>query len=230
MIDVCSIKLQHMILKQFYNQKKEALKNKLSADFESNPKVHLYTDAVFDEAISVPVVMFKYDGVHWETSSEKTYKADVLFSIHIVMPKNEVNLEAYEDVFDLAQSIDSVILSGHVSDAFIDTHSTFKVHEKQWLNSQSSYWNKNDYFIWEIGYKTTLVENALKKKYNLIRNGVLESEITNLGYDLNTDFIENFPMKIKGKLEVNSKTSNITEISNDIPTESERNEDIGFIE
>ncbi|MFZ0597624.1 MAG: hypothetical protein WAM46_11645, partial [Flavobacterium sp.] len=70
-----------MILKDFYTEKKIAIENELST---FAPTVHLYSDAIFKTEITAPVVMFKYDTITWETSSEKNYKADVAFCLYVV--------------------------------------------------------------------------------------------------------------------------------------------------
>ncbi|WP_244248462.1 hypothetical protein [Flavobacterium foetidum] len=132
-----------MILKEFYNQEKNAIETELVS---IAPKVQLYSDAVFKTAIETPIIMFKYDAVNWETSSEKNYKADVSFSLSIVLPVGNVSILNYEEAFEIASRIDKAILSGDNSNAFIDTNSTFKVKEKQYCN-QEVYWPKNDYFI-----------------------------------------------------------------------------------
>lgn len=207
-----------MILKEFYTQKKNALDLEFDALFEINPLsvayskpvVHLYNDTVFNEPVTNPIVMFKYDSIHWESSSEKTYKADVTFSFTIVLPKVAIsNFNVYETAFDIAERIDKVVLSNNINSSFIDTNSTFKVHEKQCINTNVAYWNKNDFFIWEISYKTTLIENSLKKKYILITNGVPQDDIEKLGYDFDTDFQDvNDEVLVDGQLYINANIAN----------------------
>ena len=156
-----------MILKNFYTEKKAAIIDNLTNVANPVPRVHLYSDSVFNETITTTIVMFKYDAIDWQSSSEKTYKADVNFSIYVVLPKADTNWNNYEEAFEIAAKIDKAILSLPTTVPATSTHSshsTFKVHEKQVLNSNANYWNKSDYFIWEISYKTTLVENVLKKK------------------------------------------------------------------
>ncbi|MBE8725808.1 hypothetical protein [Flavobacterium hungaricum] len=186
-----------MILKEFYTEKKNAIETALSS---STTTVNLYSDAVFKTPITEPIVLFKYDTVNWETSSEKNYKADVAFCLYIVMPIAAA--AAYEDVFEIAHRIDKAVLSPSVN-ALIDTNSTFKVKEKQYCNEQD-YWSKNDYFIWEVTYKTTLIENTLKKKYILFNNGLSNEELEELGYNLTTGIIEINPNQVEGNVDLNT--------------------------
>lgn len=171
-----------MILKNFYTEKKAAIIDNLTNVANVVPRVHLYSDSVFNETITTTIIMFKYDAIDWQSSSEKTYKADVNFSIYVVLPKANTNWNNYEEAFEIAAKIDKAILSKPTIGSIHSSHSTFKVHEKQVLNSNANYWNKSDYFIWEIAYKTTLVENVLKKKYTLITNGTTADAIEDLGY------------------------------------------------
>ncbi|MFK7000193.1 hypothetical protein [Flavobacterium oreochromis] len=194
-----------MILKHFYKEKLSILKNELNSLTKESPTIHLYTEDIFNNDITTPIFMFKYDTIKWESSSEKTYKADVLFSISIVLPKTQNLLENYELAFDYAQKIDTAILTKNHNNKFIDNHSTFKIEEKQHINANQSHWTKDNFFIWEITYKTTLVENTLKRKYILINNGTSDQEINNLGYT-SDDFIRNEnQLKIEQNLETNSK-------------------------
>ncbi|AYN05796.1 MULTISPECIES: hypothetical protein [unclassified Flavobacterium] len=191
-----------MILKDFYTEKKNAIE----MEFTSNaPTVQLYTDTIFKDSIETPVVMFKYDIVNWETSSEKNYKADVSFCLYIILPVETISSTSYANAFDIAQRIDKAILSKNNSNADIDTNSTFKIREKQCTN-EHTYWNKNDYFIWEITYKTTLIENILKKKYILFNNGLSNEELEELGYNLTTGVIEINPNQVKGDIDLKTST------------------------
>jgi hypothetical protein len=191
-----------MILKEFYNEKKNAIETEFNSDALT---VHLYSDAVFKTPVEKPTVMFKYDNIFWETSSEKNYKADVSFCLYVVMPIGTVSSANYEEVFEIAQRIDKSILSVNNSNALIDTNSTFKVKEKQCSN-EYDYWNKNDYFIWEITYKTTLIENTLKKKYILFNNGLSNKELEDLGYNLTSGIIEINPNQVEGNVDLNINT------------------------
>lgn len=187
-----------MILKDFYTEKKNAIET----EFTSNaPTVQLYSDAIFKASIEKPVVMFKYDTVNWETSSEKNYKADVSFCLYIILPVETISSTSYANAFDIAQRIDKAILSKSNSNAAIDTNSTFKIREKQCTN-EHTYWNKNDFFIWEITYKTTLIENILKKKYILFNNGLSNKELEALGYDLTTGIIGINPNQLEGTIDL----------------------------
>lgn len=189
-----------MILKDFYTEKKNAIET----EFTSNvPTVQLYSDAIFKDSIETTVVMFKYDTVDWETSSEKNYKADVSFCLYIVLPVETISSTSYANAFDIAQRIDKAVLSNSNSNAAIDTNSTFKIREKQCTN-EHTYWNKNDYFIWEITYKTTLIENILKKKYILFNNGLSNEELEDLGYDLNSGIIGINPNQVQGNVDLNT--------------------------
>lgn len=191
-----------MILKEFYNEKKNAIETEFNSDALT---VHLYSDAVFKTPVEKPTIMFKYDNIFWETSSEKNYKADVSFCLYVVMPIGTVSSANYEEVFEIAQRIDKSILSVNNSNALIDTNSTFKVKEKQ-CNNEYDYWNKNDYFIWEITYKTTLIENTLKKKYILFNNGLSNEELEDLGYNLTSGIIEINPNQVEGNVDLNINT------------------------
>lgn len=195
-----------MILKEFYNEKKSAIETELSSNA---PIVHLYSDAVFKTAVTSPIVMFKYDTIAWETSSEKNYKADVSFCIYVVLPVGTLSSTSYEDVFEIAHRIDKAILTTSSSNANLDTNSTFKVKEKQW-NNEEVYWAKNDYFIWEITYKTTLVENILKKKYILFNNGLSNEELEALGYDLNSGIIGINPNQVEGTVDLDTASATTT--------------------
>lgn len=189
-----------MILKDFYTEKKNAIET----EFISNaPTVQLYSDAIFKASIETPVVMFKYDTVNWETSSEKNYKADVSFSLYIILPVETISSTSYANAFDIAQRIDKAVLSKNNSNAAIDTNSTFKVREKQCTN-EHTYWNKNDFFIWEITYKTTLIENILKKKYILFNNGLSNEALEELGYDLTSGIIGINPNQLEGNVDLNT--------------------------
>lgn len=186
-----------MILKEFYIEKKKAIETEFNSDALT---VHLYSDAVFKTPVEAPTVMFKYDNIFWETSSEKNYKADVSFCLYVVMPIGTVS--NYEGVFEIAQRIDKSILSANNNNVLIDTNSTFKVKEKQHSN-EYDYWNKNDYFIWEITYKTTLIENILKKKYILFNNGLTNEELEELGYNLTSGIIGINPNQVEGNVDLN---------------------------
>lgn len=201
-----------MILKDFYTEKKNALETEFSTQPAITASIHLFSETVFKNTISTPVVMLKYDSIAWESSSEKTYKADTTFSVYLVLPKSSPLSEtSYLNAFEIARRIDKAIFSKSNNPA-IDTNSTFKVQEKQWTNDNDN-WEKNDYFIWQLTYKTTLIENTLKKKYRLIYNGSTESEITALGYNLTNDFIELHEQPIKGKLFVNTNAPTPKEAS-----------------
>jgi hypothetical protein len=188
-----------MILKEFYKEKKKAIETEFISDSFT---VHLYSDAVFKTPIEKPIVMFKYDNIFWETSSEKNYKADVSFCLYVVMP-NGTESSNYEDVFEIAQRIDKSVLSADISNSLIDTNSTFKIKEKQYCN-EYDYWTKNDYFIWEITYKTTLIENILKKKYILFNNGLSNEELEELGYNLTSGIIGINPNQVEGSVDISN--------------------------
>ncbi|MFC4636197.1 hypothetical protein ACFO3O_19980 [Dokdonia ponticola] len=177
-----------MILKEFYLDKKARIE--AEAGFSGAiPEITLYNDNIFLTSIQVPTILFKYKNINWETSSEQTYKADATFCIYIVLPlqgKRAAN-QNYEVVFDIAQNIDKAILSRNATATpLIDSNSTFKIKEKQYCNHEQDNWEKTDYFIWEISYKTTLVETELKKRYKLVYNGATVEELENQGYTLTT--------------------------------------------
>jgi hypothetical protein len=191
-----------MILKDYFNEKKNAIETELSTDAIT---VQLYSDAVYKTTIDKPLVMFKYDTISWETSSEKNYKADVSFCLYIVLPIGTLSSTSYEEVFEIAHHLDKAVLSPTGSNAFIDTNSTFKVKEKQYTN-ENFYWLKNDYFIWEITYRTTLVENLLKKKYILFNNGLSNEALEELGYNLTSGIIGVNPNQVEGNIDLNITT------------------------
>ena len=129
----------------------------------------------------------RYECVDWETSSEQTYKADVTFCIAIVLPLQSQTAgdQNYETVFDIGQIIDKAILSRNTTATpLLDSNSTFKIKEKQYCNHEQDNWDKTDYFIWEITYKTTLIETELKKRYRLVFNGATVEELESQGYVL----------------------------------------------
>ncbi len=189
-----------MILKEFYIEKKSAIETELNS---AALTVQLYSDAVFKTTIETPVVMFKYDTISWETSSEKNYKADVSFCVYIALPIGTISSTSYEEAFEIAHRVDKAVLSNTANNVFIDTNSTFKVKEKQCTNNEV-YWAKNDYFIWEITYKTTLIENILKKKYILFNNGLSNEALEELGYNLTSGIIEINTNQIEGNIDLDS--------------------------
>ncbi|KQB39465.1 hypothetical protein RC62_1146 [Flavobacterium aquidurense] len=200
MLYICKKIIHHMILKEFYNEKKSAIETEFSTNALT---VQLYSDAVFKTAIEAPLVMFKYDTISWQTSSEKNYKADVSFCLYVVLPIGTISSTSYEEVFEIAHRLDKAVLSATSNNAFIDTNSTFKVKEKQYINEEV-YWNKNDHFIWEITYKTTLIENILKKKYILFNNGLSNEALEELGYDLTSGIIGINPNQVEENIDLNT--------------------------
>lgn len=175
-----------MILKDFYLDKKARIETEASFS-GSIPDITLYNDSIFRKSITAPTILFKYDNVDWENSSEQTYKAEVAFCIYIVLPLHDELADAqnYETVFDMAQSIDKAILSENTTaTSLIDSSSTFKIKEKQYCNLDQGNGEKTDYFIWEISYKTTLIEVALKNRYRFIYNGANVEELESQGYTL----------------------------------------------
>lgn len=178
-----------MILREFYLDKKERIEAEMGFS-GAIPDITLYNDNIFRLPISNTTLLFKYDHVDWETSSEQTYKADVTFCIAVVLPLQGRMAadQNYEAVFDIAQNIDKAILSREEtvrsSGVMLNTNSTFKIKEKQYCNQEQDNWNKTDYFIWEIYYKTTLIETELKKRYRLVYNGATVEELESQGYTL----------------------------------------------
>lgn len=175
-----------MILKDFYLDKKARIEAETGFSGVI-PDITLYNDTIFRTPIETPTVLFKYESIDWETSSEQSYKADATFCIYIVLPLQGqlAGAQNYEAVFDIAQHIDKAILSRNtIATPLIDSNSTFKVKEKQYCNHEQDTWEKTDYFIWEISYKTTLIETALKKRYRLVYNGATVEELENQGYTL----------------------------------------------
>lgn len=203
-----------MVLLQFYEQKKAKINEIINTNRPAQDPVEigLYNDRIFKRTGNsiVPVIMFKYNDVIWNTSSEKEYKADVDFCIYVVLNGDFEN--DYIESFEIAQLIDKAILlsptkedlrnnkddlENGITDIPLITNSTFKVKERQYT-VEEDHWEKNDFYIWEIHYKTTLVEQEYKKKYTMISNQFfVESDIDGedkeeelrislrkLGYDL----------------------------------------------
>ncbi|GAA4271636.1 hypothetical protein U6A24_13705 [Aquimarina gracilis] len=202
-----------MILQQYYEQKKDKILSIVNADRpKRNDKIQvgLYSDSIFrggDEERN-PVIMFKYNEVVWNTSSEQEYKADVEFSIYIVL--NNKFERDYIESFELAQQVDQAILlhpnkseirqnkediASGVTEIELITNSGFKIREGQYT-VEEDHWEKNNFYIWEISYKTTLVEKEYKKKYTMLTNKFftrgdlrrreeeVRKNLRKLGYDL----------------------------------------------
>ncbi len=199
-----------MVLKQFYEQKKEKINSIINAN-GNVVQIGLYNERIFDsESSATPVIMFKYNNVVWNTSSEQEYKADVDFSVYVVL--NTAFNGDYLESFDLAKQIDDAILlhpnkleirqnrealNADVSTIPLVTNSAFKI--KECLHTvNEDHWEKNNFYIWEINYKTTLIEREYKKRYTMISNdfftesdidgnakeAALRTNLRALGYDL----------------------------------------------
>ncbi len=235
-----------MILKEFYTQKKgviTALVNEKRKP-EEQISIGLFNDLVFKSKSKVkfPLIMFKYNHVKWNTSSENEYKADVDFSVFVVLNTDFEN--DYLESFDLAKQIDKAILlhptkteliennealeKGETSAQLI-TNSAFKIKECQ-ATVEDDNWEKNEFFIWEINYKTTLIEKEYKKRYTMVTNGSfskanlknekrkekVKESLRELGYDLN-DYYEKEKdgkkllifKEVKETLNVNNKKINL---------------------
>ncbi len=184
MFDICLLKSQQMILKQYYEQKKATIETLLDeADLE-DVRVRLHNEYIFTEDGSddtdFPLVMFKYDHVKWNTSSEQEYKADVDFSLEIVFNRS-VNRD-FGEALDIAAIVDKAILE-YPTKAQLDANPTlipnsaFKNVEKQFV-AKENYWDKAHHFIWCIEYRTTLIEQDNKKKYTLIDNDFFDGNVT----------------------------------------------------
>ncbi|WP_299135516.1 hypothetical protein [uncultured Tenacibaculum sp.] len=176
-----------MILKDYYAQKKGLISVLINEGAVPNKQISigLFNDLVFKEKSKAkfPLVMFKYNNVVWNTSSENEYKADVDFSVFVVLKSDFEN--DYLENFELVKKIDKAILlhptqseliennealaSGTTTERLIP-NSAFKVREGQYT-VEGDNWEKNEFFIWEINYKTTLVEKEYKKKYAMVSNG-----------------------------------------------------------
>lgn len=213
-----------MILQQFYEQKKAKIDQIINRNRPPGDQVRigLFNDRVFSTANNnnktgtFPVVMFKYDEVIWNTSSEKEYKADVHFCIYIVLDA-DFN-DDYLESFELARQIDEAILlnpTGEdirlnkievergITDIELITNATFKVREGQYTVEEYN-WEKNNFYIWEMSYKTTLIERTYKKRYTMISNEFFTQEdlddtdkrdqlainLKKIGYDLNDYYVE----------------------------------------
>lgn len=159
-----------MILETYYEQKKEKIEELLV-----DKQVHLYNDYAFTttgaSSFTFPLLMFRYDDVSWTTSSEKEYKADVTFCIDIVYsPNASENM----DMFDLAAKVDDAVLkfptrNDIIGNETLISNSVLKLREEN-LSLENDYWEKSNYKIWRITYKTTLIEKDQKQKYTLITN------------------------------------------------------------
>jgi len=201
-----------MVLLDFYNQIKERLRVVNSSENGKAIKTVLYNDTVFlsDQLNDFPSFLFKYKDIEWQTSSEREYKASVLFSIYIVLPPNAT--QDYTTGLQLAQKVNEALLSKPstliikeekeetvlkeerketfeevpVEEAELRqligedliTDSIQKLQEKQ-CTVEGEYWKKNDFFIWEIQYKTTLVEKSYKKRYTLLTNDAFKIQDLN---------------------------------------------------
>ncbi|WP_051263726.1 hypothetical protein [Tenacibaculum ovolyticum] len=208
-----------MILKDYYTQKKGLISMLLNEGVAPNKQISigLFNDLVFKEKSKVkfPLVMFKYNNIGWNTSSENEYKADVDFSVFVVLKSDFEN--DYLESFELVKKIDEAVLlhptqseliennealvSGTTTERLI-TNSAFKVREGQYTVEDDN-WEKNEFFIWEINYKTTLIEKEYKKKYAMVSNGAfvksdlstkkkkesVKGNLQKLGYDLD-DYYE----------------------------------------
>ena len=234
-----------MILKNFYLQKKEYINTLINADLSDKDAIPigLYNDLIFKAKANVtfPLVMFKYNDVCWASSSEKEYKADVDFSVFIVLATGFE--EDYLEVFDIAKKIDDAILLHPTVDELTEnktalaneeitmeliSNSAFKIKEKQVVMPNDN-WEKSEFFIWEINYKTTLIEQNYKKKYVMIANNFFtedainteegKEQVTNslnkIGYDIN-DYYEKEkdgqPLLVHKEVEENLKIGEKEEI------------------
>jgi len=199
-----------MILKDFYTEKKARLINE--ANVHNITKVSLYNDNVFSASIAEPLLMFKYDNIKWQSTSEKIHNGEVTFCIYIVLPSTG---QDYESVFDVAHSVDKAILfNTNTAGDLIDEKNIFKAGEKQYSNELDN-WDKTKYFIWEMTYKTFLVDTSIKKKYNLIYNGHSQSDLIDMGYDLTSGTDGNYiglynQNTVKGKLFINTSSNEST--------------------
>ncbi len=235
-----------MILKEFYTQKKGVITTLVNEKRNAGEQISigLFNDLVFKAKAKVtfPLLMFKYNHVDWTTSSENEYKADVDFSVFVVLNTDFEN--DYLESFDLAKQIDRAILL-HPTDLELTknrkalekqettsqliTNSAFKVKECQFTVEDDN-WEKNEFFIWEINYKTTLIEKEYKKRYTMVTNGAfskanlrnekrkekVKESLRVLGYDLNDyyEVEENGKKllvfkKINEKINVNKKEVNL---------------------
>lgn len=179
-----------MIVLDFYNQVKEQLYKTLYPKGIKDIRVLLYSDTVFSPSKTnkFPLFLFKYNDITWQTSSEREYKATVSFSVYIVLAPDKK--QDYTKALLLANKVDQAILLYPTSKDIHDNrqailkgdtnqeliaNSVQKLKEKQCTVEEYS-WEKNDYFIWEIQYATTLVEKTYKKKYTLLTNGAFKTE------------------------------------------------------
>jgi len=196
-----------MVLKNYYEQKKKAIRKALTVEnSDGKPlNIELFSDSVFTNSnYKFPVILFKYKNIKWNTSSEQEYKADVEFSVCIILDPSEPSdpeepsSSNYIEVFDIANQVDQAILlsptSGELRQNKEDiqtndtvlpliTNSAFKISEGQYT-VKDDFWDKNNFFIWEINYKTTLIESVYKKRYTMISNEFFNQN------DIDTDIDE----------------------------------------
>jgi len=144
-----------MVLQQFYEQKKVKI-NSIINSSENQVRIGLYSDRIFDEEDDDnPVVMFKFNEVIWNTSSEQEYKADVDFSVYIVLNNSFEN--DYIQSFELAKQVDEAILlhpntseirqnkediQNGTTTLELITNSAFKVREGLYT-VEEDHWKKN---------------------------------------------------------------------------------------
>ena len=203
-----------MILEQYYIQKKKKIDEIINSERPIQEKIEigLYNDKVFKrlgDDKKKPLIMFKYDNVEWNTSSEKEYKANVDFCMYIVLHNSFE--EDHIESFALANQIDRAILlhptrtdikrnkeaiEQGASEVELITNSAIKTSEGQYTVADE-YWEKNDFYIWKIAYRTTLIEREYKKRYTMISNNFftqydldtnreeLSEKLRAIGFDLN---------------------------------------------
>ncbi len=198
-----------MVLQQFYEQKKKKIQEIINPGQTQNDTVRLFNDNVFeDTGVTYPLILFKYNNIVWNTSSEKEYKADVDFSVFVILAPSYAN--DYLESFELARKIDQAILLhpnksertkneqdilNGVTTIPLITNSALKVREGQYT-VEDDHWAKNNYYIWEINYSTTLIEKEYKKRYTMISNEffvqndidedkeLVRKNLKEIGYDL----------------------------------------------
>ncbi|MEM6829931.1 MAG: hypothetical protein AAF551_05405 [Bacteroidota bacterium] len=168
-----------MVLLNYYIQIKNQLEKVLVDRGKPSVSVSFYSDTVFTapEAVRFPLLLFKYDRVDWQTSAEREYKASVSFCVYVVMEPEAQH--DYTEALQIASMVDRAILLTPSSlsneNEVVTAGSIHKCCEKQCTVDEYP-WEKNQYFIWEITYETTLIERALKKNYTLLTNGVFTKQ------------------------------------------------------
>lgn len=179
-----------MILLNYYKQVKENITKELFKAGIKNVKIHLYNDSVFVNSVenTAPVILFKYKDVAWQTSSQREYRATVIFNIYVVLNTNKE--QDYTQALTLSDIVNETVLLHPTQEEIqlniqeleegkqvrqLIPNVVQKVKENQ-QTVEGDFWEKNNFFIWEIQFETSLIESVYKKRYTLITNNVFSIE------------------------------------------------------